>query len=80
MAKVTYHAPEGDDRYVEVFNIGFVSGRPVEMDVVPPKLFTNQHFTVEGAEPPAAPKPKGKPGRKPKVVEPEPDADEADEA
>lgn len=66
-AKVTYKAPEGDWKVVEMGGLTFFDGKPVEIDNVVnshlfDKLQNNPHFDVEvGEDEPVAPR--RKPGR-----------------
>jgi hypothetical protein len=53
MAKVTYHAPEGDSEVVSLAGLRFFDGEPRELDetehgALLEKLANNPHFTVEG--------------------------------
>jgi hypothetical protein len=53
MAKVTYHAPEGDSEVVSLMGLRFFDGEPRELDdaehvALLGKLVYNPHFEVEG--------------------------------
>ncbi|RYE45455.1 MAG: hypothetical protein EOP24_20095 [Hyphomicrobiales bacterium] len=53
MAKVTYHAPEGDSEVVSLQGLRFFDGEPRELDdtehvALLEKLVHNPHFEVEG--------------------------------
>lgn len=70
-AKVTYNAPAGDSKVVEMGGVTFFHGQPVEInDVDNPhmmvKLPGNQHFTFEADSSEPQPVKRG-PGRPPKV-------------
>jgi len=62
MTKVTYNAPKGDERVVEMRGHTFFDGQPVEIDDEDflEKLSTNQHFEVAESKP-KAPKAESKP-------------------
>lgn len=76
---VTYHAPKGDEKVVEIFGQTFFDGQSSEVDLdarAIGKLKKNQHFEISGEDdaedPEVAPTPekvRGKPGRKPKQPE-----------
>jgi hypothetical protein len=69
-ATVTYVAPEGDNKVVEMAGVTFFDGVPVEINSYDhphliSKLATNQHFDIEvGEDAPDEAKPKR--GRPPK--------------
>jgi hypothetical protein len=62
MTKVTYKAPKGDERVVEMRGYTFFDGQPVDIEdeAFLEKLQTNQHFEVAESKP-KAPKPESKP-------------------
>lgn len=66
---VTYHAPEGDSKVVEMLKTTFYDGVPVDMICTPAhheQLKNNQHFQVNSwtdHDPDASPSPLGKLGK-----------------
>jgi hypothetical protein len=70
-ATATYHAPEGDNKVVEMGGVTFFDGQPVDLNSndhahLMSKLANNQHFDFEmGEEIPDEPKPRR--GRPPKA-------------
>lgn len=82
-ATVTYIAPEGDNKVVEMGGVTFFDGKEVEINSednpfffsratpdAPTKIEANQHFDVVMGE--EQPHEKRKPGRPPKVTAPLP--------
>lgn len=74
MATVMYVAPAGDDKVVEYMGVDFFNEMPVELDseqnqALLLKASSNPHFVVEGFEPAAEPKRRGRPPKA--LVEPE---------
>lgn len=56
MAKVTYHAPAGDEAVVTIGGLRFFDGQeqdvdPEQHDALLRKLSTNPHFDVDGINP-----------------------------
>jgi hypothetical protein len=54
-ATATYHAPEGDNKVVEMGGVTFFDGQPVELNIhdhgrMIEKLRHNQHFAVEAGD------------------------------
>jgi hypothetical protein len=70
-ATATYHAPEGDNKVVEMGGVTFFDDQPVDLNSndhahLMSKLANNQHFDFElGEEIPDEPKPRR--GRPPKA-------------
>jgi hypothetical protein len=65
-ATATYHAPEGDNKVVEMGGVTFFDGQSVDLNTddhahLISKLPGNQHFDIEVGEDEASPK--RKPGR-----------------
>ena len=75
-AVATYHAPEGDNKVVEMGGVTFFDGQPVDLNSVDhahliAKLPGNPHFDIEVGEDDGQNKKRG-PGR-PKKEQPEAD-------
>lgn len=72
-ATATYHAPEGDNKVVEMGGVTFFDGKEVDINSedhphLMSKLENNQHFDIEIGE--EQPHEKRKPGRPPKAAAP----------
>ncbi len=72
---VTYNAPKGDEKVVEMRGVTFFDGQAVEIEDPDEqkefldKMVGNPHFDVDGYESEAAPRRRGRP---PKTLEHEP--------
>ena len=59
---VTYHAPPGDSKVVEVWGHTFFDGKAEEIeasDLLIEKMRGNRHFEISDGPPPEIPKPDG---------------------
>lgn len=78
-AKVTYNAPEGDNKVVEMGGVTFFDGQEVELNSddhghLMSKLENNPHFDIEVGEDDGVKKPKrGRPSNAEKVAKAEAD-------